>query len=425
MRKNSFAFLLLWLSLNPVFADGGCQCPALAGPKFTIAASRGADLRSKAAVNTDTGDYLVVWLWSDAGINEAVVGRVFDFSGKKISKLLVFEKLGPWRRDFGEDGPVRLLAAYNSREKEYLVSWLVRSYGDWIKIKTQRVSASGEKLASSVAAIQISGSFDALLQGLQYSPHSGEYVILFFQWAIHTNPVQGVGGDSLILQRLNKEGLPVGGPIPTYGGQERATLVFDDILHRYMLSWISPRYNLVYRMFSSDLVPLTNTRLAMTGSEAGYMPQLTYHRATRQYVFFGNKDTDQDNALFVELFNQDGWLKGTRTIVRTPLKRRDVDLIAPNTTSGEIMLSIGLEEYNQYGGMKKDDWRMVRLKPDLSYLTEEISVSCGNENESPEDLVYNPRTGEYLLIKAVYTSDERSSDLFGVRIRGDAHGLCQ
>lgn len=381
--------IVIFLFLLPSFVvSENCQIRGVSPPIPITTAADLRDRHSAVVVNPETGDYLVVWLsFNPDGGPQWIFGRLLDWQGRRISPLLIFDKGNAYRNQKDlDDNWQNILIAYNSREKEYLVAWMVRGLNNTHPaIRAQRVSGQGEKRGPILLVDRRQDPGILKTQEMVYNSFLNEYAILYSSAGETTR--------FFTLRRLDKSGLPIGAPVQTHSRYiSHMELAYDEVLHRYMIAWHSfEAHGFLYRLYTSRLGRLTENRVPNSWPHFS----LIFNTFTRQYVFFSESKQHTITARFV---NEDGAPGSFQTVPDAT----GFDPVAQNGNTGELLFLSG--------------WRLLLFKANLKLLNDNIQWTCAPDMEiSPEQVTYNPVSDEYLLI--YLTGDNNYPDIFAVRIR--------
>ena len=167
-----------------------------------------------AAYNPLAQEYLVVWARNSGGGAEVWAQRLDGATGTKIlpSDYVISQAGPPGHADYGVEAPE---VACNTDTGEYLVVWVgddddAGSVAGDFEVRGQLLDAAGQEIGADdfpISSLGPAGStaYDAHDPDLVYNPDAGEYLVSF-----HARAWSVPGQDAVHVQRLAADGTQVG-----------------------------------------------------------------------------------------------------------------------------------------------------------------------------------------------------------------------
>ncbi|MCP4423367.1 MAG: choice-of-anchor D domain-containing protein, partial [Chloroflexi bacterium] len=391
----------------------------LVGSIISISALGQSEYKPRAAQNTNTDEYLVVWEYDSNGdgSNFDILAARLQADGEVTSTGLIIS--GSSYHDRRPD------IIYNSAANEYLVVWEYDYYGDNSNfvVLGQRVAADGALIGS---AFFVGGYVNHEYNPrIAYNSAANNYLVI---WEYDYN---GDGSNYIVLgQLVSADGGLVGDAIFVGGylnHELKPGIAYNSAANNYLVVW---EYD--YNGDGSDYDILGQQILAdgsLSGSAiliSGFIdrhelkPQLAYNSDDNEYLAVFELDYYGDASDYDAIgqrITASGTLAGETFFVGGFYNHERNPQIAYN---GAINGYLVVWEYDFYGD--SSDWDIVgqRLanggnKQGKAYF---ISGTVGRDELKPH-LVYNASANEYLAVwEYDYFGDSSDWDIRGRRVGG-------
>ena len=247
------------------------------------------------AYNSQTNQYLSVWIGSEEGGDEEVFGRLIDATGGVVGDAFVIsgdDHAGS--EQFFEPPSV----TYNVEDNEFLVSWNTENPGE---IFVQRISATGAQVGPDDLLISDAAYGDIETTDLRYSPEADVY---FVTWkATLSGPGQEIFG-----QILARDGSEVGDDIQISdaGSDDATALAYNSQSQEFLVVWQNDVFVFGQRINTAGEEVGANDFQISDAATDPNPPRVEYNVQRNEYLVAWYGSRDNDDGIYAQRLAADG-----------------------------------------------------------------------------------------------------------------------